>query len=468
MKIEQMYTGCLSQIAYYVESAGEAAIIDPLRESAPYIEKAKKEGATIKYIFETHFHADFVSGHVDLAARTGAKIVYGQGAKAEYAIHEAGDGEIFELGEVSFKVLQTPGHTLESVIFLLLDENGKEHAIFSGDTLFIGDVGRPDLVQIGTLTRRDLAGMLYDSLREKVFPLPDDVIVYPAHGAGSACGKNMRKETTDLLGNQKKTNYALRAEMTKEAFIEEITEGLLPPPQYFAQNVAMNKAGAVGLHKILEKGKVLLDAEAFESALEEAIVLDTRQPQAFARQHIPNSIFIGIDGNFAPWVGALISNLQQPIVFVADCGREEEVITRLARVGYDHTLGYLKGGISAWITANKDTDSVKSISADEFAELYQNNKLNVVDVRKPSEYKTEHVPCAKNLPLDFISENMDKIDKAQTYYIHCLSGYRSMIASSILKSRGYHDVIDVAGGIKAIAKTSLPLQRASIMPSHVQ
>ncbi|WP_421871069.1 MBL fold metallo-hydrolase [Marinoscillum sp.] len=458
MKVEQIYTGCLAQGAYYIESDGEAAIVDPLRESAPYLEKAQKEGANIKYIFETHFHADFVSGHVDLASKTGATIVYGPNAKTEYDIHEAKDGEVFQLGKVQIKVLHTPGHTMESTTYLLIDEEGKEHAIFSGDTLFIGDVGRPDLAQKGTLTQNDLAGYLYDSLRTKIMTLPDEVIVYPAHGAGSACGKNMSKETTDLLGNQKKTNYALRADMTKEEFIKEVTDGLLPPPQYFAQNVAMNKSGAAGLDEILEKGNVALDVETFEAMAnhEGALVVDTRKPAQFAEGHIPNSIFIGIDGSFAPWVGALIPDLQQPIVFIADEGREEEVVTRLSRVGYDNTLGFLKGGLDAWKAAGKEVDSVKSIPATEFAEEFKSGKLKVLDVRKPGEFQSEHVEDAQSLPLDYISESMDQISKDETYHVHCAGGYRSMIASSILKSRGYHNVVDIAGGYKAISETEVP------------
>lgn len=458
MKIEQIYTGCLAQGAYYIESEGEAAIIDPLRESAPYMEKAQKEGAKIKYIFETHFHADFVSGHVDLAAKTGADIIYGPGAKTEYDIHEATDGEVFELGKLKIKVLHTPGHTLESATYLLFDENGKEHAIFSGDTLFIGDVGRPDLAQKGTMTQDDLAGLLYDSLRNKIMTLPDEVVVYPAHGAGSACGKNMSKETTDLLGNQKNTNYALRADMTKEEFVKEVTDGLLPPPQYFAQNVAMNKTGAVGLDKVLEKGKVALDIDTFEAMAnhEGAIVLDTRSAEDFAERHVPNSIFIGIDGSFAPWVGALIPDLQQAIIFIADEGMEEEVVTRLSRVGYDNTLGYLEGGLDAWVKAGKEVDSVVSIPAAEFAKAYKNSELNVLDVRKPSEWEAEHVEDSENLPLDYINENMDKVDQDKTYHLHCAGGYRSMIASSILKSRGFHNIVDIAGGFKAIAETDVP------------
>jgi glyoxylase-like metal-dependent hydrolase (beta-lactamase superfamily II)/rhodanese-related sulfurtransferase len=458
MKIEQIYTGCLAQGAYYIESEGEAAIIDPLRESSPYVEKAKKEQAKIKYIFETHFHADFVSGHVDLALKTGATIVYGPNAKPEYEIHEATDGEVFELGKVKIKALHTPGHTMESTTYLLIDEAGKEHAIFSGDTLFIGDVGRPDLAQRGNITQEDLAGFLYDSLREKIMILPDDVIVYPAHGAGSACGKNMSKETTDLLGNQKKTNYALRADMTREEFIKEVTEGLLPPPQYFAQNVAMNKSGAKGLDEIMEKGNVALDVDTFEAMAnhEGAIVLDTRSPHDFAKEHIPNSIFIGIDGSFAPWVGALIPDLEQPIVFVADKGRGEEVVTRLSRVGYDNTLGYLEGGLKAWKAAGKEIDSVQSIPAETFEQKYQSGKLNILDVRKPGEHQAEHVEDATSFPLDYINDHMDELNKDEEYHVHCAGGYRSMIASSILKSRGFHNVVDIAGGFSAIRDTNLP------------
>lgn len=460
MNIEQIYTGCLAQGAYYIESNGEAAIIDPLRESAPYIEKAEKDGAKIKYIFETHFHADFVSGHVDLAEKTGATIVYGPGAKTDFKMHEATDGEIFEIGDIKIKVLHTPGHTLESSTFLLIDKEGNEKAIFSGDTLFIGDVGRPDLAQkAGKITQEDLAGMLFDSLRNKIMTLPDDVVVYPAHGAGSACGKNMSKETTDLLGNQKKTNYALRADMTKEEFIAEVTEGLLPPPQYFAQNVAMNKsADTSGLDKILEKGNVGLDVETFEAMAnhEGALVLDTRHQNEFVKEHIPNSIFIGIDGSFAPWVGALIPDLQQPIVFIAEEGREEEIVTRLSRVGYDNTLGYLKGGISAWKAAGKETDSLKSIPASEFASELKSGNLTVLDVRKPTEFQSEHVENAQNFPLDYINDNFDELDKDQTYYVHCAGGYRSVIAASIMKSRGVHNLVDIAGGFKAITETDIP------------
>jgi hydroxyacylglutathione hydrolase len=459
MKIEQIYTGCLAQGAYYIESDGEAAIVDPLRDSGSYIEKAEKEGAKIKYIFETHFHADFVSGHVDLSKKTGARIIYGPNAKPSFDMHEAEDGEVFELGKIKLKVLHTPGHTMESTTFLLIDENGKEHAIFSGDTLFIGDVGRPDLAQKGSLTQDDLAGYLYDSLRNKIMTLPDDVIVYPAHGAGSACGKNMSKETTDLLGNQKKNNYALRADMTKEEFIKEVTDGLLPPPQYFAANVAMNKSDTIGIDSILDKGNVELDVETFEAMAnhEGALVLDTRREAEFAKGHIPNSIWIGVNGQFAPWVGALIPDLQQAIVFIAPEGQEEEVVIRLSRVGYDNTLGYLKGGFASWVAAGKDTDSVKSVTGAEFAKAYNEGGVNVLDVRKQGEFSAEHVENAVTNPLDYISQNMDKVDKDIEYYVHCLGGYRSMIAVSILKSRGYHKVIDVTGGIRAISEAGVPL-----------
>jgi hydroxyacylglutathione hydrolase len=469
MKIEQIYTGCLSQGAYYIESDGEVAIIDPLRESENYIAKAQNEGATIKYIFETHFHADFVSGHVDLSEKTGAKIVYGTNAHADFDFHEAKDGEFFSLGKLKIKALHTPGHTMESATYLLFDENGKEHAIFSGDTLFIGDVGRPDLAQKGDLSQEDLAGYLFDSLRNKIMVLPDDVIVYPAHGAGSACGKNMSKETSDTLGNQKKTNYALRKDMSKEAFVKEVLDGLMPPPIYFAQNVAMNKSEAVGVDSILQKGNVALSSEEFESIVnhEGALMLDTRTAAEFAEGHIPNSIFIGIDGGFAPWVGALVPDLKQPIVFVAKEGKEEEVVTRLSRVGYDNTLGFLKGGIETWRSDGKQIESVNSISAEEFAEKNASNDLNVLDVRKPGEFDAEHVVGATNFPLDFINENMDKINSNSEYHIHCAGGYRSMIAVSILKSRGIHSIVDIRGGFKAITETEAPTT-AYVCPSTLK
>ncbi|MEP5611494.1 MAG: MBL fold metallo-hydrolase [Cyclobacteriaceae bacterium] len=458
MKVEQIYTGCLAQGAYYIESDGEAAIIDPLRETDPYVTKAKKDGAEIKYIFETHFHADFVSGHLDLSKKTGGTIVYGQGANPSFDFVEAKDGMEFKLGKVVLRALHTPGHTLESTTYLLIDEEGVEKAIFSGDTLFIGDVGRPDLAQKGAMTQDDLAGMLFDSLRSKIMTLPDDIVVYPAHGAGSACGKNMSSETTDTLGNQKETNYALRANMTREEFIREVTDGILPPPKYFASNVQMNKAGAVSLDDVMAKGNVPLDLETFEAMAnhEGALVLDTRNESEFVKAHVPNSIFIGIDGSFAPWVGALIPDLQQPIVFIADTGREEEVVKRLSRVGFDNTLGYLNGGFESWIRAGKETDSVESMNATEFETAFENEDLNVLDVRKPGEWSIDHVEGAENVPLDFISDQMNKLDKAKTYHVHCLGGYRSVIAISILKSRGYHNLVDIAEGYKAITKTSIP------------
>lgn len=459
MIIEQIYTGCLAQGAYYIESKGEVAIIDPLRETHPYLAKAEKDNASIKYIFETHFHADFVSGHLDLARKSGATIVYGPGAKTSYDIHEAKDNEVFALGDIKIKVLHTPGHTPESSTYLLIDENGKEHAIFSGDTLFIGDVGRPDLAVKSDLSKEDLAEMLFDSLRNKIMTLPDDVIVYPAHGAGSACGKNMSKETTDLLGNQKKVNYALRPDMTKEEFVKEVTDGILPPPQYFAKNVMLNKTGADSLDDVMATGNIALDVDTFEAMAnhEGALVLDTRNETNFVQGFVPNSIFIGVDGSFAPWVGALIADLQQPIILVADEGREEEVITRLSRVGYDNTLGYLKGGIAAWNAAGKEIDTITSVGTDVLKGKLETETINVLDVRKPGEYLAEHIEKAKNTPLDFINTEMNRIDKNTEYYIHCAGGYRSVIFSSILKSRGFDKVINVAGGFDAIVKEGIPV-----------
>jgi glyoxylase-like metal-dependent hydrolase (beta-lactamase superfamily II)/rhodanese-related sulfurtransferase len=469
MNIDQIYTGCLAQGAYFIESNGEVAIIDPLRETQNYIDKAEKLGAKIKYVFETHFHADFVSGHLDLANKTGATIVYGPSAKTDFDMHEAHDGEIFELGKIKIKVLHTPGHTPESSTFLLIDENGKDHAIFSGDTLFIGDVGRPDLAVKSDLSQEDLASLLFDSLRTKIMTLADDVIVYPAHGAGSACGKNMSKETTDLLGNQKKVNYALRADMTREEFIEEVTTGILPAPQYFSKNAMLNKTGASALDEILEKGSVALDVDTFEAMAnhEGALILDTRHQKVFKDAFIPNSIFIGIDGSFAPWVGALITDLDQPIIYLADAGREEEVVTRLSRVGYDNTLGYLEGGIDAWIAAGKEVDSIVSIPANQLAKEFKSGNLNVLDVRKPTEFSAEHIDGAKNVALDFINEEMGEIIKDKTYHIHCAGGYRSMIFSSILKSRGFENVIDIDGGFKAISATDLPIT-AFVCPSTLK
>ena len=461
MKIEQIYTGCLAQGAYYIESEGEAVVIDPLREVESYVQKAKANGAQIKYVFETHFHADFVSGHLDLSKQTGAPIVYGPTAEPSFKAHIAKDGEEFKVGRVSFKVLHTPGHTMESTCYLLRDEKGKDVALFSGDTLFIGDVGRPDLAQKAAhLSQDELAGLLFDSLRNKVMPLSDDIIVYPAHGAGSACGKNMSKETSDTLGHQKKTNYALRADMSREAFIKEVTEGLAAPPAYFPLNVMLNKGGYESIAEVMERGNHALSPEAFETAANEtgALVLDTRDPQTFARGFVPNSINIGIDGSFAPWVGALIPDIKQQILIVADEGREEEVITRLARVGYDHTIGFLKGGFESWKAAGKKVDHIVSITAEELAKNLSKDKVTVLDVRKPSEYKAEHMEGAINTPLDNINEQLSSLDKGQPYYVHCAGGYRSMIFASILKARGFDQLVDVKGGFKAIKESgALPV-----------
>jgi glyoxylase-like metal-dependent hydrolase (beta-lactamase superfamily II)/rhodanese-related sulfurtransferase len=461
MKIEQIYTGCLAQGAYYIESEGEAVIIDPLREVEPYIQKANINGAWIKYVFETHFHADFVSGHVDLSRQTGAPIVYGPNANPSFDAIIANDNEEFQVGKVSFKVLHTPGHTMESTCYLLRDESGKDIALFSGDTLFIGDVGRPDLAQKAAhMTQEELAGTLYDSLRNKIMPLSDTIIVYPAHGAGSACGKNMSKETSDTLGHQKQSNYALRENMTREEFIKEVTEGLATPPAYFPLNVMLNKQGYESINDVMKRGRHALSPEAFETAANEtgAIVLDTRDPQTFAKGFIPNSINIGIDGSFAPWVGALIPDIKQQILLVTDEGREEEVITRLARVGYDYTIGYLEGGFEAWKAARKDVDKISSISADQFSQEYKGKKAEVLDVRKPGEYLSEHVEGALNSPLDNINDHLASLDKNQTYYVHCAGGYRSMIFSSILKARGFDKLVDIKGGFKAIKEAgSIPV-----------
>ena len=455
MIIEQIYTGCLSQGAYYIESNGEAAIIDPLREVGSYIDKAKKNKATIKYIFETHFHADFVSGHVTLSKETGATIVYGPLAKTGFDSLIAKDQQEFKIGELTLTILHTPGHTMESTTYLLSDVSKKDIAIFSGDTLFLGDVGRPDLAQkAADMTQEDLAGILYDSLRKKIMPLADDLLVYPAHGAGSACGKNLSKETVGTLGEQKRTNYALREDMTKTEFIKEVTDGLLPPPQYFPLNVKMNKEGYEDIESVIESGTRPLSPEAFEIAANEtgAIVLDVRHQDDFAKGHIPQSIFIGIDGGFAPWVGAMIGNVDQAILLVTPEGREEETVTRLARVGFDNTLGYLKGGISSWKKAAKTLDTVEGIEVANFKPLAEKEQLNIFDVRKPGEYLSEHLINANNTPLDFLNNHMSEFPTEGHFYLHCAGGYRSMIAASILKSRGIHNLIDVRGGFAAIKK----------------
>lgn len=453
MQIEQIYTGCLAQGAYYIESNGEVAIIDPLREVQQYIDKASADGAKIKYVFETHFHADFVSGHVTLSDLTGAPIVYGPNANPKFDAIIAEDGQEFKLGNIIIKALHTPGHTMESTTYLLRDETGKDVAIFSGDTLFLGDVGRPDLAQKSAdMTQEDLAGILYDSLRSKIMTLADDVIVYPAHGAGSACGKNMMKETVDTLGNQKKMNYALRADMTKEEFVKEVTHGLAPPPSYFPLNVKMNKEGYADISEVLEKGNHALSPDAFELAANEtgAVMLDVRSKKEFAEGHVPRSIFIGLDGGFAPWVGALIKDVKQPMLLIGDESRIEEAVTRLSRVGFDGTIGYLKGGVAAWRSAGKDIDTVQTWTPEKLEEVVNSGQTQVFDMRKPSEYLSEHIVGAENTPLDFINDHIAEFPKSETFVIHCASGYRSMIAASILKSRGYHNLIDVDGGIKAM------------------
>jgi glyoxylase-like metal-dependent hydrolase (beta-lactamase superfamily II)/rhodanese-related sulfurtransferase len=453
MIIEQMYTGCLAQGAYYIESEGEVAIIDPLREVDPYLEKAKKNNARIKYIFETHFHADFVSGHVTLAKITGAPIVYGPMANPSFKALIAEDGQVFKLGKITIKALHTPGHTMESTTYLLKDEEGRNHAIFSGDTLFLGDVGRPDLAQKAAhMTQEELAGMLYDSLRNKIMPLEDHVIVYPAHGAGSACGKNMMKETVDTLGNQRKVNYALRKDMSRDEFIKEVTEGLLPPPQYFPLNVMMNREGYEDIGKVIERGTTQLSPDAFETAANEtgAVVLDVRHQDEFVKGHVPRSIFIGLHGDFAPWVGALIADVKQPILLVTPEGKEEEAITRLSRVGFDNTLGFLKGGFDSWLKAGKEVDTIDSKSVPALMDRLKADETPVFDVRKPSEYEAEHLVNASNTPLDFINEHLAEFPSKETFYLHCAGGYRSVIAASILKSRGIHNLVDISGGFDAL------------------
>ncbi len=458
MQVEQIYTGCLAQGAYYITSNGEAAIIDPLRETQPYIDRMIKDGVKIKYVFETHFHADFVSGHLDLSKKTGAEIVYGPNATCDFDCTSAKDGQEFKVGNATIKVLHTPGHTMESTCYLLKDETGKDIALFSGDTLFLGDVGRPDLAQkAASMTQEDLAGLLYDSLMTKIMPLSDDITVYPAHGAGSACGKNMMKETVDTLGNQKKMNYALN-QPSKEAFIVAVLDGLTPPPVYFGMNVAMNKKGYDSFESVFEKGMVALSPAEFEVIAETtgALILDTRDPAEFAKGFVPQSINIGINGDFAPWVGAMVGDVKQAILIVTAEGMEEEVITRLTRVGFDHVVGYLKGGYTAWQASSKETDQVKRITATQFASAFKPKELKVIDVRKETEYAAEHVDEAYSKPLAQINDWINSIDSQEHFYLHCQSGYRSMIASSILLARGYRNFTEIEGGFKAIAATDVP------------
>ncbi|MCB0601045.1 MAG: MBL fold metallo-hydrolase [Saprospiraceae bacterium] len=460
MKVQQIYTGCLAEAAYYIESEGEAVVIDPLREVQPYLDKAKEDGARIKYVLETHFHADFVSGHLDLAKKTGAAIVYGPTAQPAFNAHIAVDGEVLKVGKVSIKVLHTPGHTMESSTYLLRDEHGKDYAIFTGDTLFLGDVGRPDLaIKQGEITREDLAGFLFDSLRNKIMPLADEVIVYPGHGAGSACGKKMSKETTGTVGQQKAMNYALRTDMSRKEFIKEVTEGLVDPPQYFPKNAVMNKMGYESFDEVTDRGLQALSPRAFRVAWEgeEALVLDARSAISYAQEHIPGSIFIGLDGSFAPWVGTLITDLKQKILFIADAGTEEEVVTRLARVGYDFAIGYLDGGVQAWKAAGFETDKVEEVEGYVYATTYKDHDTNLLDVRRASEFDAQHVRGALNFPLDFINKNMAQLDRNRKYYVQCASGYRSVIAISILKARGFEQLVNVRGGINELALTDIPM-----------
>ena len=459
MEVKQIYTGCLAQGAYYIESNGEAAIVDPLREVQPYIDLAHERGATIKYVLETHFHADFVSGHLTLAEKTGAPIVFGPNASPDFPMHSAKDGERLTLGNVDIEVLHTPGHTMESTTYLLRDEQGQPHAIFSGDTLFLGDVGRPDLAQKSELTIEDLAGHLFDSLRNKIMPLPDHTIVYPGHGAGSACGKNMSKETVGTLGEQKSSNYALRSDMSKDEFIAEVTDGLMPPPAYFPMNVALNKQGYDSLDDIMKRGSSPLSPEAFEVAANEteAVMLDIRSTHEFVDGHIPRSTFIGLAGGFAPWVGAMIVDVKQPILLIANDSQIEEAITRLSRVGFDNVIGYLEGGLDAWVASGRETDVIDTVDAEAFASVLATNpNAKVVDVRKDGEFMSEHVENAIHASLEFLGNNMDLIPKEEPFYLHCAGGYRSLIAHSLLKARGYHNAIDVLGGYNAISATSAP------------
>ena len=465
MKIDQIYTSCLAQGAYYIESEGEVAIIDPLRETQHYVDKANANNAIIKFIFETHIHADFVSGHLDLAKKTGATIVYGPNANTVFECYNASDNEEFKIGNITLKALHTPGHTLESVTYLLIDENGENHAIFSGDTLFLGDVGRPDLAIKSDLTEKDLAGMLFESLRNKIMTLDNSVIIYPAHGAGSACGKNLSKKTVGTVGDQKNTNYALRADMTKDEFIKEVLSGISEAPQYFSKNAILNQCGYSELDEVLENGNKPLSVSEFESLISDRnnLVLDVRTQKEFIENHIPGSLFIGLNGGFAPWVGALINNIKQSILLVVPEGKSKEAITRLARVGYDHTIGYLQGGMQAWVAAGKAVDQLTSISSVEFENHTKKEVLSILDVRKKAEYDTMHLKLdgLQHLSLDQINLKLDKIDTQKTYYIHCAGGYRSVIAASILKANGFHNVIDIAGGFSAIKKTDLNLTKST-------
>lgn len=456
--IEQIYTKCLAQGSYYIESNGEAAVIDPLREVQPYLDMASERGAKIKYIFETHFHADFVSGHVTLAEKSGAQIIYGPHAETNFPSTIVSDGQELNLGDYVIRALHTPGHTMESTCYLLLDENKKPSALFSGDTLFLGDVGRPDLAQkAASMTQEDLAGILYDSLRNKIMTLPDDVVVYPGHGAGSACGKNMSNETVGSIGHEKLTNYALRSNMTKDEFIAELTDGLAPPPAYFPLNVQMNKEGYTSIDEVISQGTKALSAEEFSEILKDTTVtvLDVRHQSDFSQAHIPGSIFIGLDGGFAPWVGAVLKEVTRPLLLVVDEGREEEAVTRLARVGFDNVKGYLRGGIEAWATAGKELDDLPNISAQELENKSLTNDLQIFDVRKEGEFLSEHLTKVQFTPLDDLTRFLDEFPEDAPFYVHCAGGYRSVIALSILKANGFHDGIDILGGFAALKTTGM-------------
>lgn len=451
MYIEQLYTNCLAEAAYYIESEGEAAIIDPLRETEPYMTLAEKRGAKIKYVFETHFHADFVSGHIDLSRKVNAPIVYGPNAATNYDVINAKDGQEFTLGKVKFKVLHTPGHTPESSCFLLFDEKGKEHALFSGDTLFVGDVGRPDLLD-GVMTREELASMMYDSLNKKIKILPDSVILYPAHGPGSSCGKNIGKETVSTIGEQKKFNYALQ-EMTREQFIEKVTEGILPPPAYFFEDARINKEGYESIEKVISKNNKSLSLDEFKKAVAEgAVILDTRKPDDFERGFIPGSLNIGLNGQYAIWVGTLL-DINQPLVLITEEGNEEEAVLRLARVGYEKVVGYLKGSVNAW---DGKLDQVETITPEQMkTELAKG--IEVLDVRKPGEWAVSHLRDASFLPLTDILVNTANLNKRNPYLVHCAGGYRSMIAISMLKRLGFTGrLVNIQGGFGAMLNAGLP------------
>ncbi|MDI1232681.1 MAG: MBL fold metallo-hydrolase [bacterium] len=467
MKIEQIYTGCLAHAAYYLESEGEVAIFDPLREVQPYIDKANINKAHIKYVFETHFHADFVSGHLDLAKKTGAAIVYGPTAKPGFEALVAEDNQIFRVGNCLVKAIHTPGHTLESTTYLLIDETGKEHGIITGDTLFIGDVGRPDLAQhvIAELTEEKLAGMLYDSLHNKIIPLSDHLIVYPNHGAGSACGKNMSIETTDTLGHQKVVNYALNPALSKAEFIKVLLTGLTAPPAYFPSNVLLNIKGYESFDKVIDNAMHAFEVDEFEAIANEtgALVLDTRNAEDFKNGFIPNSINIGLEGSFAQWVGEMISDINQKILLITYPDKVEEAVTRLSRVGYDGVIGYLKGGFESWLLANKNIETIDRAAAELLALKY-NEKPRVIDVRKKSEFASEHLIGAINMPLNQINNYLAEIPKNEHFYLHCAGGYRSMIAASILKQRGWNNFTEIRGGFAELSKTGIP-KSAYICPT---